>query len=300
MPSSTRSHGPEQHGAVEVPLDAAVVADPLPGDVERHAPVDADHVAADGRPLLEQVRVAGREVDRGHVDRLEHARRVGRDELAVVGDRERAGPGVEELDRVRARSGAGGDVQSECLGELLHQRVPDLRLRVHARLGQLELARGLALDQVARDRERAAREADDGLVLAQRLAHEPHRLERPGHRLLRHGHDQPLDVGERAHRRGDDRPDVLDQLDLDAHPEHREHDVGEHHRRVHVVPPNRLQRHLRAELRLARDLEQPVLLAQLAVLRQRAPGLAHEPDGRALYGLPPGGAYEQRLHCDAR
>ena len=53
-----------------------------------------------------------------------------------------------------------------------------------------------------------------------------------------------------------DRPDVLDQLDLDAHAEDREHDVGEHHRRVDAVAPHRLQRHLGAELRLPGDLEE--------------------------------------------
>src|SRR5262245_14198647 len=39
----------EEHGAVEVPLDPAVVADSLPGEVEREPPVDADHVATRSR-----------------------------------------------------------------------------------------------------------------------------------------------------------------------------------------------------------------------------------------------------------
>ena len=75
----------EQGRAVEVALDPAVVADPFPGDVERNAPVDPDHVAAHLRALLEQVRVTRGEVDRRDVDRRQHARRVGRRELAVVG-----------------------------------------------------------------------------------------------------------------------------------------------------------------------------------------------------------------------
>ena len=65
----------------------------------------------------------------------------------------------------------------------------------------------------------------------------------------------------------DDRADVLDQLDLDAHAEDGEHDVREHHGRVHAVAPDRLQRHLRAELGLPHDLEEAVALADLAVLR---------------------------------
>ena len=66
-----------------------------------------------------------------------------------------------------------------------------------------------------------------------------------------------------------------------------EHDVGEHHRRVDAVAADRLERHLGAELGLPADLEEAVALADLAVLGQRAAGLAHEPDRRALDVLAP-------------
>ena len=51
-------------------------------------------------------------------------------------------------------------------------------------------------------------------------ADDPDRLEDRRDRLLRIGHAQPLDVGERL-RSGsrDDRPDALDELDVDAHAE---------------------------------------------------------------------------------
>ena len=96
------------------------MADPLPGDIERHAPVDPDDVAADRPALLQQVRVAGSEVNRRHVDRLEHPRRVGRDELAIIRDREVADPRVEQLDNVRPGPYAAGQVPPECVGELVH------------------------------------------------------------------------------------------------------------------------------------------------------------------------------------
>ena len=89
-------------------------------------------------------------------------------------------------------------------------------------------------------------------------------------------------------------PDVLDQLDVDAHPEDGQHDVGEHHRRVDAVAADRLERHLGAELGLPDDLEQPVSLADLPVPRQRAPRLAHEPDRRPLDGLEAAGSDEER------
>ena len=168
--------------------------------------------------------------------------------------------------------------------------MPDLRLPVHARLGQLELPRRLALDQVPGHGEGAARKADHRLLGPKRLAYQPNGLEDERHRFLRLRHDQALHVRGRAHRLGDHRPDVLDQLDVHAHAEHRQHDVGEHHRRVHAVGAHGLQRHLCAELRPAADLEEPVLLADLAIFRKGAARLAHEPDRRSLDRFTPAGS----------
>ena len=91
-----------------------------------------------------------------------------------------------------------------------------------------------------------------------------------------------------------DRADVLDELDVDPHPEDRQHDVGEHDRRVDAVDAHGLEGHLRAELGLPADLEQVVALADLAVPRQRAPRLAHEPDRRPLDRLQARGFDEER------
>ena len=93
----------------------------------------------------------------------------------------------------------------------------------------------------------------------------------------------------------DHRADALDEIDVDAHADDRQHDVGEHHRRVDAVGAHRLEGHLGAELGLPADLEEVVALADLPVFGQRAAGLAHEPDGRPLDGLAPAGACEERL-----
>ena len=163
--------------------------------------------------------------------------------------------------------------------------MPDLRRAEHAGLRLRELARRLALDQIAGDGERAAAEADERLVRRQRLADDPDCLEDERHRILRLRHAKARDVVERLDRPLDHRPDVLDELDVDAHPEDRKHDVREHHGRVHPVRLDRLERHLRAELRPPADLEEAVALPDRAVAGQRAAGLAHEPDGRPLDGL---------------
>ncbi len=100
----------------------------------------------------------------------------------------------------------------------------------------------------------------------------------------------------RPDRLGNDRADALDELDVDTHRDDRGHDVGEHHGGVHVVPPDGLKRHLGGELGRPVDLEEGVLRADLAVLRQRPPRLPHEPDRRPLGRLAPRGAHEERFH----
>ncbi len=159
-----------------------------------------------------------------------------------------------------------------------------------------ELARRLALDEIAGDREGAAAEADERLLGRKRFPDEPDRFEDERDRLVRIGHTQPVDIGLGPHRLRDDGADVLDQLHVDAHPEHREHDVREHHGRVDAVGAHGLQRDLGAELGLPADLEQRVLLADLAVPRQRPSGLAHEPDRGSLDGLEASRSDEKWLH----
>ena len=51
------------------------------------------------------------------------------------------------------------------------------------------------------------------------------------------------------------------------------------------------------EFRLLADFEQRVLLANRAVLRHVAPGLAHEPDGSAVDSLRFAGANEEGVGC---
>ena len=58
----------------------------------------------------------------------------------------------------------------------------------------------------------------------------------------------------------------------------RHHDVAEQDGRVHPVPAHRLQGDLAGQLRGQAGLQHAGVGAQRAVLRQRAAGLAHEPD----------------------
>src|SRR5581483_824155 len=214
-----------------------------------------------------------------------------------VGGREHAGPGVEELHRVGAGARLRERVRGERLGELLEQARPDARLAVHERLRDREVARRPPLDEVAGDGERPAAEADDRLVGAELAADGGDRVEHRRDRAGELERPEPVDRRAGADRLRHDRADALDELDLDAEREHRGHDVGEDHGGVDAVAAHRLQRDLGGQLRRAVDLEEPVALPQRAVLRKRPARLPHEPDRRALDGLAPRGAHEQRFHA---
>src|SRR5262249_45718606 len=66
-----------------------------------------------------------------------------------------------------------------------------------------------------------------------------------------------------------------------------------------AMPTDRLQRHLRTQLRSTGDLEEAVPLAQGPVLGKRTARLAHEPDRCALGRLAPQDADEERLATQA-
>ena len=233
------------------------------------------------------MRGIGAEVDARHprrAQRVEDGPRVARHPGLVVLERKRADPGVEELNRL----GAGGHLRLEVAGhrgsKLAQQLVKGLWLGEHERLDLVECARGTALDQVAGQREWRAGEADDGNGrLGDHLANRGDDLRRS---LLPIRHSQPVDVARAVDWMCNHRTHVLDELEVDAHAVQRQHDVGEHHRRIDSEPAHRLQSHLGAELRLGHDFGQRPALAHLAVLGQRTTRLAHQPYRCRIHRTP--------------
>ncbi len=287
--------GPEQRNRIEIALHASVETDAGPGAVELHPSVETDHVPTGIAHVCEQTRRPGPEVDRRHRDRAEHPSRVRGRELLIVSRREDSGPRVEQLNHVGPRLCLGRDIARKRRREPLHQRVPDGRLPVHELLRPPEVATPASLDEIAADRERPAAKADERLFVWKLLANDPDRLENVNERLGRIGNTKQPHVFEGAQRRIDHRSDALHELDGHAHPEHGRDDVGKEHRGIDVVSPNRLERHLGAELRRLGDLEEAVPLAQCPVLGKRTPRLAHEPDRGALDDLAPAGADKEGL-----
>ena len=96
----------------------------------------------------------------------------------------------------------------------------------------------------------------------------------------------------------EDRADT--RLNLDAHTGQAQgdHDVRKEDARVHAVASHGLQRRLGGHVGAQASLEhgQADVGAQLAVLRQGAPGLTHEPHGRGPASPGQGGDQRGRRH----
>ena len=273
----------QQRGGIEVALHADVGADGGPAGVERHAPVEPDDVAA-GLPHERQQRGGpGAEVNRRHAgsQRADHRARVRQHVLAIVVGPERADPGVEELDRLRAGVDLAVEVRRRRIGQHVHQAMPGGRGLVHQALRVQVVARGAALDDVGRDGERLA-------------PHEAHGLEDRADARLDVDRLEPRHVGLRAHRAMDDRPFARGELEPHAEGLDEQQDVGEEDGRVDTQASHRLQRDLGRRLRIAAQLEKAVARAHRAVLGQVATGLPHEPHRGDRRRLTSGGAQQER------
>ena len=94
-PRSDQVGRSEQHGGVEIALDAMLVADPIPARVKRHAPVQRNDVWASVRDRLEQVSRIGPEMDAWNPrrrERVEDRSRVTRDARVVIVSGQRPDP----------------------------------------------------------------------------------------------------------------------------------------------------------------------------------------------------------------
>ena len=213
----------------------------------------------------------------------------------IVAGRQRPHPAVEDLDRLGARPDLRGQRAQRDVREPVQQPAPGDRVAHHQRPRARLVLGGAALDEVAGERERAAREADQRN--AQLGAGEAHRLFQP--RRVGGGLEwaQPAQIASRPHRLGDHRAHPGPDLDADADRLERGDDVGEEDRRVDAVTADRLQRHLGRQLGRVRDLHQRRLLADRPVLGKRSPGLAHEPDRHVVGLFAAQRAQQRRVGC---
>ena len=113
--------------------------------------------------------------------------------------------------------------------------------------------------------------------------------------VLRRQRDELVEVGRGADRVGHDGPDPGDDVEVDADGLERHDDVAEEDGRVDAVAPHGLQRDLGDEVGAHARLEHRDALTDGAVLRQRTPGLAHEPHRRPGHRLAARSADEVAL-----
>src|SRR6185436_19963486 len=141
--------------------------------------------------------------------------------------------------------------------------------------------RRAAFDQIAREGERRAREADQrDLELA---LHDADRVQHRRQIALGLDRLERRDVRLGGDRIPDRRPLVLHELDVDPHRLRQEQDVAEDDRGIESGElADRLERDLCGELRGAADVEDRMLEPQRPVFGHVAPRLAHEPDRRAV------------------
>ena len=285
----------QEHHRVEVPLHRDVVAHGRPRGVEIDAPVQADHVAARRPHVRQERRGAGAEVDDGRPrrQRTDQSLRVRHHEGAIVVGRQHADPRVEDLHSLGAGRDLGVEVARGCRDQDPHEAGPALGLLVHQPLGVEVITRRPALDDVGRDRERRAREADERHFSAERLLHSPHRLEHERHRGVDVDRAEPSDLRLAANGTMDDGPFALRELEADTERLDDQEDVGEEDRRVDAEAVDGLQRDFGRRLRVPGKLEESVPLAHRPILRQIAAGLPHEPDGSVRRRRPARGAQQE-------
>ena len=166
--------------------------------------------------------------------------------------------------------------------------------RPHERLAVLVVARAVALDRVARQRERRAREADERHLVLELAAQDLDRLHHVAGVLDRVG-DAAASSTSATVRTGlwMIGPSPFANSRSRPMPGNDDEDVGEQDGRVDADEVDRLHRDLDGELGRAAHLEEAVLLADGAVLGHVAAGLAHHPHRRALGRLAAGGTQEE-------
>ena len=112
---------------------------------------------------------------------------------------------------------------------------------------------------------------------------------------------QPIYIWLRANRVIDHRADAVHELQFHAQPKgDGEHDVGEEDGAVHAEAAHRLQSDFGAELGVLADGEEVVRLADLSILGQRSPRLAHEPDWPPVDDFAARGAHQAGRHAIGR
>ena len=213
--------------------------------------------------------------------------------------RQGACPGIEELDRVGACLDLPVEIGDRRVDEDIDEPLEEIRLGQREPAHCPEIMATAALDHVGGHSPRAAGEADQGLVRIKGATYARYRLidrgKPAGDRWS--GLLQSVDRSGVTYRR-QDRPLSFLEGKVDIEGMRDQQDVGEQDRGVHAEAAQRLQRHLGCMRRVQAEADEiRALLAERAVFREVATGLAHEPEGGACRALAPQGAHKKGGIC---
>ena len=154
------------------------------------------------------------------------------------------------------------------------------RIAVGQRARRRLVGRSLAADHVGRNRPRRPAKTDQRRLPRQVLAQPRNGLVDAGEFFAGRCRIEPRQLGRRRDRI-EARALAFDEAHALAQRVGNDEDVGKQDRRVKAVAADRLQRHLGGECRRVAQLEEAADRgAHLAVLRQVAAGLAHQPHRR--------------------
>ena len=258
-------------------------------------PIEANRVAAALHHRREPPRAAfGKKNSRHLLEPAENLSAIGERESLVFVVGEDSAPGIEKHHDLRA----GFDLRIEVIGDRarvhLEDPVQQSRPPVQHRLQRAPVGAARAFDHIAGERERAPRKADERHAPGERAAHFAHRIEHVA-QIIQIGWREPADLRLVAERPLETRTFAFGEREPEPHGVGDGEDVRENNRRVERKALERLQRHFRSERGRLRQREKASgARARGVVLRQVAPGLAHQPDRRVL-GRLAGERAQQRI-----
>ena len=286
---------------IEVPLDPTLgrISDATrPRRIG--VPVDAEDITPGGLgDLAEGPPRTGGEADDGDAGGLgdrRGTRHVREGELPIFARPERARPGVEELERLRAGRGLRDEEAPDVVGEPLHQRVREGGVGEEELLGDAERLGPLPLGHVGEEGPRRAGEADEGDAAMQLAPCHAQRVTVEAEPLLGFHIMQTLEVLHRPHWIGELRTDPLVHRQRHPHRRRDHEDIGEDDRGIDPHEIDGLERHLGGELRRMTHGEEVRRGADRPILGEIATRLAHHPDGRTLDRFTAAGTKEEIVH----
>src|SRR6185369_660682 len=281
------------HAGIEVSLERQPVTDPRASFLQVNAPVDAQHIGAARRHLLEEVAAAVYEQNRRRgaaINGRKYFLLVRQGELLVVFTRELARPGIEELNHLRAGFNLRVQIEDDRVRDLIQKRVKRIGFGVHHALDLSVVSGAAPLDHVSRQSPGRTRKSDQrygAIQLAPESAYDFHH--KPGF-LDRIRHDQAIDLGARTNRIRKLGSLLLGQLYFLTHRFHRNQDVAEHDHRIDADDAMRLKRDFYSELRGLAQSQKVGVGANGSVFGQVASCLSHHPHRGALHRFASGGA----------